>query len=60
MNESKKNPVVAAVLNFSFWGLGYMYVGEWLGAALVIYNLILAFSLTLVFLTDYISKINGI
>ena len=51
MNEGKKSPAIAAVLNFSFWGLGYVYMGERLGTALVFYNIILTISLILISIT---------
>ncbi len=61
MRQSKKNPALAAVLNFSLWGLGYLYVGDEFGKALLIYDMILAFSLILIsHSTGYISEISGI
>ncbi|HEY9207329.1 MAG TPA: hypothetical protein VIO58_15570 [Candidatus Methanoperedens sp.] len=61
MNESKKSPAIAAVLNFLFWGLGYVYVDEPLGAALVFYNVILAFLFISISLTsNYISDVKTI
>jgi hypothetical protein len=61
MRESRKNPFTAAVLNFSFWGLGYVYIDEGLGAVLVIHNIILGFSLAVVsFSAGFMAKINSI
>ncbi len=61
MRQNKKSPVLAAMLNFFLWGLGYVYVGDEFGKALIIYDMILAFSLTLMSLsTGYISEISDI
>ena len=61
MQQGKRSPALAAVLNFSLWGLGYIYVGEEFGKALVIYDMILAFSLALIYIdSGYISEIKGL
>ena len=28
MSQKNKNPYLAAVLNFFFWGIGYLYIGK--------------------------------
>ncbi len=61
MRQSRKSPALAAVLNFSFWGLGYVYVGERLGLLLVIYNIMLAFLVILIsFTTGFLANIKNV